>query len=189
MAVWGLIPSTADIEVKNSFQFMTALQFEKQLFNDSFWNLYGRWDQHHKAWRIKKQTKKKAQWIINQHGDLGPPWSSSRKSLWNESCTVVSNSLQPHGLYSPWNSPGQNTGLGSLSLLQRIFPTEGLNPGLPHYRQILYQLSHKGSPRMLELVTYPFSSGSSRPRNQTRVSCIAGGFFTNWAMREKLGDP
>ena len=80
---------------------------------------------------------------------------------------------------STWNSPGQNTGLGSLSLLQRIFPTEGLNPGLPHYRQILYQLSHKGSPRMLELVTYPFSSGSSRPRNQTRVSCIAGGFFTN----------
>ena len=55
-------------------------------------------------------------------------------------------SLRPHGLYSPWNSPSQNTGVGSLSLLQRIFPNQGLNPGLPHCRQILYQLSHKGSP-------------------------------------------
>ena len=54
--------------------------------------------------------------------------------------------LQPHGLYSPWNSPGQNTGAGSLSLLQGIFPIQGSNPGLPHCRRILYQLSHKGSP-------------------------------------------
>ena len=58
----------------------------------------------------------------------------------------MSESLQLHGLYSPWNSPGQNTGVGSVSLLQGIFPTQGLNPGLPHGRQILYQLSHKGSP-------------------------------------------
>ena len=56
------------------------------------------------------------------------------------------NSLQPHGLYSPWNSPGQNTGVGSLSLLQGIFPTQGSNPGLPHCRQILYQLSPQGKP-------------------------------------------
>ena len=55
--------------------------------------------------------------------------------------------LRPHGLYSPWSSPGQNTGVGSLSLLQRIFPTQGSNPGFLHCRQILYQLSHKGSPR------------------------------------------
>ena len=48
-------------------------------------------------------------------------------------------------IYSPWNSPGQNTGVGSLSLLQGIFPTQGSNPGLPHCRQTLYQLSHKGS--------------------------------------------
>ena len=83
-----------------------------------------------------------------------------------------------------WNSPGQNTGVGSLSLLQGIFPTQGLNPGLLQCRQILYQLSHKGSPRMLEWGAYSFSSRSSRPRNQTRVSCIAGGFFSKWAMRE-----
>ena len=137
-----------------------------------------------------------------------------------ESHSVVSNSLQPHGL-SPWNSPGQNTGVGILSLLQGIFPTQGSNPGLPHCRQILCQLSHKwsemkslsrvwlfatrwtvahqappstgfsrqeychkGSPRILEWVAYSFSSGSSWPRNQTRVFCIVGRLFTNWAMRE-----
>ena len=52
--------------------------------------------------------------------------------------------------YSPWNSPGQNTGVGSHSLLQGIFPTQGSNPCLPHCRQILYQLSHKGSPYIQE---------------------------------------
>ena len=56
------------------------------------------------------------------------------------------DSLRPHGLYSPWNSPGQNTAAGSLSLLQGIFPTQGSNLGLLHCRRILYQLSHKGSP-------------------------------------------
>ena len=55
----------------------------------------------------------------------------------------MSDSLWPHGLYSPWDSPGQNTGVGSLSLLQGIFPTQGLNPGLPHCRRFLYQLSHQ----------------------------------------------
>ena len=104
----------------------------------------------------------------------------------SESCSVMSNSLQPHGLYSPWNSPGQNTGVGSLSLLQGIFPTQGSNPGLMHCRWILYQLSHKGSPRKLECVAYPFSRGSFRPRNWTRVSCIAGRFFTNWVIAEAL---
>ena len=59
---------------------------------------------------------------------------------------VMSDSLRSHGLYSPWNSPCQNTGVGSLSLLQGIFPTQGSNPGLPHCRQILYQLRHKRSP-------------------------------------------
>ena len=136
-----------------------------------------------------------------------------------ESHSVGSNSLRPHGLYSPWNAPGQNTGvgslsllqgnlpnpgiepsspalqadslpaepqgkpkntrLGSLSLLQGIFPTQELNRGLLHCRQILYQLRHKGSPRILGWVAYPFSCGSSQPRNGTRVSCIAGGFFIN----------
>ena len=51
----------------------------------------------------------------------------------------MSNSLGPHRLYGSWNSPGQNTGVGSLSLLQGIFPTQGWNPGLSHCRQTLYQ--------------------------------------------------
>ena len=55
----------------------------------------------------------------------------------------------------PWNSLGQNTGGGSLSLLQGIFPTQELNPGLPHCRRILYQLNHQGSPRILEWVAIP----------------------------------
>ena len=79
----------------------------------------------------------------------------------SESCSVMSDSLRPHGLYSPWNSPGRNTGVGSLSLLQGIFPAQGSNPGLLHCGRILYQLSHKGSPRILEWVVYPFSSRSS----------------------------
>ena len=80
----------------------------------------------------------------------------------------------PWTIYSPWNSPGQNTRVGSFPLLQGIFPTQGSNPGFPHCRQVLYQLSHKGSPRILEWVVYPFSSRSSWLRNRTGVSCIAG---------------
>ena len=53
----------------------------------------------------------------------------------SESHLFISDSLRPWGLYSPWNSLGQNTGVCSLSLLQRIFPTQGSNPGLPHCRQ------------------------------------------------------
>ena len=87
-------------------------------------------------------------------------------------------------VYSPWNSPGQNTGVGSLSLLQGIFPTQGSIPGLPHCRRILYELTHKGSPRILYLVAYPFSSGSFQPMNWTRFSCIPSRLFTNWAINE-----
>ena len=72
-------------------------------------------------------------------------WSES-----SETCSAMSDSLWPHGLYSPLNSPGENTGGSSCSLLQWIVPTQGLNQGRPHCRQIFYQLSHKGSPRILE---------------------------------------
>ena len=108
------------------------------------------------------------EWINGENRD--------RKESESESCSVVSDSLQSHGLQNRWNSLGQNTGVGSLSLFQGIFPTQGLNPGLPHCRQILYQLSHKGSPRILEWVAYPFSSGSSRPRNWT-------GHFLDFALQ------
>ena len=63
-------------------------------------------------------------------------------------------------LHSPWNSPGRNPGVGSLSLLQGIFPSQESNPGLLVCRWILCQLSYQGSSRILERVAYPFSSGS-----------------------------
>ena len=79
---------------------------------------------------------------------------------------LISNHLLNTGfdslwLYSPWNSPGQNTAVGGLSLLQGIFPTQESNPGLLHCG-----LSYQGSPRKLEWVAYPFSSWSSRSRNR-----------------------
>ena len=65
--------------------------------------------------------------------------------------------MRCHGLHSPRNFPGQNIGVGSCSLLQGIFPTQGSNPGLSWCRWILYQLSHQESPRILKWVAYPFS--------------------------------
>ena len=62
--------------------------------------------------------------------------------------------------------------VGNLSLLQRIFPTQRSNPVLLHCRQFLYELSHKGSPRILECVAFPYSRGSSQTRVQTCISCI-----------------
>ena len=84
----------------------------------------------------------------------------------------------PMDYSSPWYSPDQNTGV-----VIGIFPTQGLNPGLLHCKWILYQLSHQGSPRILEWVAYLFFSGSSWLRNLTRVSCITSGFFTSWAYQ------
>ena len=69
----------------------------------------------------------------------------------SESHSFVSDSLQTRGLYSPWNSPGQNTRVGSLSLLQGIFPIQELSQGLLHCRQVLYQLSYPGSPSWLRV--------------------------------------
>ena len=111
-------------------------------------------------------------------------WIAMPSSLVSVKVKVAQLLWWSHGLYSPWNSPGQNIGVGNLSLLQGIFPTQGLNSGLPHFGWILYQVSHKGSSRILECIAYPFSSWFSQPRNWTAVSCIAGGCFTSWATRE-----
>ena len=78
-----------------------------------------------------------------------------------ESRSVVFNSLRPHGPYSPLNSPGQNAGVGSLSLLQGIFPNLGSNPGLLHCRRILSQLSRKGS-ALMEMEKSPNLEGITR---------------------------
>ena len=88
-------------------------------------------------------------WVMLKKMVTGIKWKSESESL-----PVVSYSLWPHGLYSSWNSPGQNTGVGSFSLLQGIFPTEGLNPDLLHCRRILYQLSSQRSPTGTKLRLY-----------------------------------
>ena len=91
----------------------------------------------------------------------------------------MSDFFRPQGQYSPWNSPGQNTGVGSLSLLQGIFPTQGSNPGHPHCRRILYQLSYKGSPTSLQtgfpdclltLITSQWQSARSLSSSPDHVS-------------------
>ena len=92
-------------------------------------------------WKLKEKVfscMPDSKQAVNKTGGsgiiCGKRKSLSRVSLW------------PHGLYSPWNSSGQNAGVGSHFLLQGIFPTQELNPGFLHCRQILYQLNHKGSP-------------------------------------------
>ena len=81
----------------------------------------------------------------------------------------MSDSLRPRGLYSPWNSPGQNTGVHSCSLLQGIFLTQGSNPDVPHCKQILSQLSHQGSPLLLDWDLYNGFSWFSVLWIQTRI--------------------
>ena len=94
-------------------------------------------------------------------------------------CSLPGSSV--HG-----DSPGKNTRVGRLFLLQGIFLTRESTWGLPHCTWILYQLSYQGSPRILESIAYSLSRGTSRLRNWIRVSCTAGGFFTRWATRKTL---
>ena len=105
-----------------------------------------------------------------------------------QSCLTLCNPMDwgPPGSSVHGNSPGKNTGVGWHALLQGVFPTQGWNPGLMHCRQILYCLNHQGSPQILKWVSYPFSRGSSQPRNWTGISCFAGGFFTSQLTREVL---
>ena len=89
-------------------------------------------------------------------------------------------------LYSPWNSPGQNTGVGSLSLLQGIFPSQGMNPGLPYCRQILYQCSevkvsasNAGDPGSIPVLGRSPGEGKGYPLPysglENSIDCIAHG--------------
>ena len=117
---------------------------------------------------VKEPSSKELQW----------KWSES------ESHSVVSDSLRPHGLYTVHE-------ILHARILEWVVHSRGSSQPrdqtqvYPHCRQILYQLSHKGSPRILKWVAYPLSSGSSDPRIK-RVSCITGRLFTNRAMREAL---
>ena len=119
------------------------------------------------------------------------PWGFSKQEYWsrlpwpplgdlpNLGIESRSPALQIDSLPSEPLGKSKNTGLVSLSLLQWIFSTQESNWGILHCRQILYHLSHQESPRILEWVAFPFSRGSSQPKDQTGVSCIADVFFTN----------
>ena len=100
----------------------------------------------------------------------------------------MSNSLQPHGLYSPWNILQARILEWVAFPFSRNLPNPGIEPRSPTLQADSLPAEPQGSPRILEWAAYPFSSRSSWPRNRTGVSCTAGRFFTNWAMREALID-
>ena len=122
----------------------------------------------------------------------------------SETRSVMSDFLRPHGLYNPWTPPDQDTGVGSLSLLHRIFPTQELNPGLLHWRWILYQLSHKGNPKQVLIVLFSLTPilpffvivglflSSSFPNSNTISSSVRPVFcfhnlpksFSSWVYKE-----
>ena len=117
--------------------------------------------------------------------------------LVSQSCLILCNPMgcSPPGSSVHGDLPGKNTGLGCHALIQEVFPTQGLNPGLPCCRWILYHLSHQGSPRILEWVAYPCSRGSSQPRNWTRVilyqlsykgSINWSSADTNWSISHRI---
>ena len=91
-----------------------------------------------------------------------------------QSCPTLCDPMacSPPGTSVHGDSPGKNTGVDCHSLLQGIFPTQGLNPGPPHCRRILYHLSHKGNPRILEWVAYPLLQGIlTQESNQGLLHC------------------
>ena len=125
------------------------LQLKDSLHSQKEIRLTFDWTNRTRSQRISMEDKSKREVWINSNLPTSDDFHMHAflPSVESGSRSVVSDSLQPPGLYSPWNSPGQNTGVGSLSLLQGFLPTQGLNPGLPHCRRILYQLRHQGSPR------------------------------------------
>ena len=131
-------------------------------------------------------------WIFGRIGQILRLSNSKNSSISSvlylvaQLCPTLCNPMDysPPGSSVHGDSPGKNTGVGCHALLQGIFPTQGSNPGLPHCWWILYCLNHEGRPKILEWVVYPFSRGTSWPRDQTGVSCIGGRFFTNWATQE-----
>ena len=120
---------------------------------------------------IRSKLQKAWLFAIPTAGEPRTPWSPGRmNSTWVSewSRSVMSNSLRPHELQPtrllhPWDFPGKNTGVSCHFLLQETFPTQGLNPGLPHCRQTLYRLSHQGSPRaslLMSLLKRPLAQAN-----------------------------
>ena len=101
-------------------------------------------------------------------------------------CPTLGDTMNcsPPGSSVYGDSPGKNNGVGCHALLHGIFPIQGSNPGHPSCRQILYSLSQQGSQEYWSGCPIPSPGEYSWPRNQTRISCIVGRFFTSWATRE-----
>ena len=116
-----------------------------------------------KGCREQKPRKKKHRKKKHKIADLGPLCYPVLSHSDMPFCYPMDHSTPLTSVCE--DSPGKNTGVGCHALLQGIFPTHRSNPGLSHCRWTLYHLSHQGSPRILEWVTYPFSRGPSQPRN------------------------
>ena len=116
------------------------------------------------------------------------PWNDGTMQIEseNEGHSVMSDSLWSHGLYSPWNFPGQNTEVGNRSLLPGIFPTQGSNPCLLHCRWVLLSAVPPGKPKNTAVGSLSLLQGIFPPRNQTCIAglCITGEFFTSRAIGE-----
>ena len=102
-----------------------------------------------------------------------------RKVLVAQSCLFETPWTVPARLLCPWDSPDKNTGVGCHSFHQGIFPTQALNPGLPHCRQILYHLSHKslGKPKKTGVGCHALFQGIFLTQGSNPGLCIAGRFF------------
>ena len=207
---WGPEDSMDAVHLKclNNYEGMLSIVFNKCVFNNKcnnkciqlLWNdgnmcicwLHFSFMDHfvntEPTWECRQRPRGQ-RWVggaLGQRLTLSTPWLLHLYVALSHVRFCDPMGCNPSGSSVHGDSPGKNTGVGCHALLQRIFPTQGSNPDLPHCRRILYHPGHQGSPRILEWVDYPFSSGSSWPRNQTGVSCIAGGFFTSWATREAL---
>ena len=134
--------------------------------------------------------------VLNTHlvrGNVLSICDSVRINVSSQYCamlchSVMSSSLPPHGWYPtrllcPWDSPGKNSGVGCHAFSRGSSQPRDWTQ-ISTLQGILYHLSHQGSLWILQWVAYPFFRRSSQPRNQIRVSCISGGFFTSWATRE-----
>ena len=108
----------------------------------------------------------------------------------NENCSVVSATPMFYTvLYSPWDSPGQNTGVGCCSLFQGIFPTQGSNPGLPHCKRILYQLSYQESHLVsLKLFQNKKQKKKKKGGGGSRKRMALQSLPSKLGMRRKMGE-
>ena len=116
--------------------------------------------------------------VYRSLSDLEVKWKSlSHAQLFTTPCAIQSMEFSRPEYWSGWPFPSPWD-----------LPDSGVEPRSPALQVILHQLSHQGSQRILEWVAYPFSRGSSPPRSQTGVFCIAGGFFTSWATKVSVLD-